>query len=104
MKSTGAVAAGAGEEVRWVDEVLAAVVTGALFGVAERFVGLADFLEAARRVLVVRVLVRVVDDGQFAVGFLDVVIRRVLFDAQDLVEILAFGLFEFELGGPDFFG
>lgn len=86
-----------------VDQVLAAVVAGALLRVAQGFVGLADFLEVVGRGGVIRVLVRVVHNGEFAVGFLDVRVGGVLVDAEDLVKVFALALFELELGVADVF-
>lgn len=46
-------------------------------------------------------LVRVMDDGELAVSFLDLVIIGILFNAENLVVILSLALLEFELGVAD---
>ena len=65
----------------------AAVVLLALVGVAEDVVGRRDLLEALLGLLVARVAVRVVLARELAVGLLDLVRRRLLVDAEDLVEV-----------------
>jgi hypothetical protein len=69
------------------EEDAAAVVLLALVGVAQDVVGRLDLLEALLGRGVVRVAVRVVLAGQFAVGLLDVVGRRLAVDAQDRIWI-----------------
>ena len=66
----------------------AAVVLLALVGVAEDVVGGLDLLEALLGLGVVRVAVGVVLADELAVRLLDLVGRRLLVDAQDLVEVL----------------
>ena len=63
------------------------VVLLALLGVAEDVVGVRDLLEA---LLCARVLVgvRVVPAGELAIRLLDLVLRRLLVDAEHLVEVL----------------
>ena len=61
------------------------VVGAALLGVGEQVVGGLDLLELLLRTVVARVSVRVVFAREFAVGLLDLVVGRVLRDAEHLV-------------------
>ena len=92
------------EHLARVDEVLAAVVALPLLRIAEGLVRLADLLEAVGRFRAVGVLVRVVHDGELAVGLLDLGLARVLVEAEDLVVVLALGLLELELRVADVLG
>ena len=67
-----------------------AIVGGALLGVGEDLVGLADLLEAGLRAVLL-VAVRVELHRQAAEGLLDVFGRGVAFDAEDLVVIALCG-------------
>lgn len=95
--ATEAMPAAMAEHLAGINEVLAAIIARPLLGVAERLVRLANVLEAVGGLLVVGVLVRVVDDGEAAVGLLDRELVRVLLDAQDRVVVLALALLELEL-------
>ena len=77
--AAGAARGAAGEEP-------AAVVALALLGVREHVVGLGDLLEALLRAGLL-VLVRVVAARELAVRLLDVVLRRLLVDAEGLVVV-----------------
>ena len=66
-----------------------AVIRGALVGVAEDVVGLAEFLEPFLGLRVARVLIRVILDRQAAVGFLQFLARGIPGDAEHFV-IIAF--------------
>jgi hypothetical protein len=57
--------------------VAIAIVRGALLRIAQGFVSLAQFLEVFFRGFVARVLVRMMFDGQFAIGLLDLFLVRV---------------------------
>lgn len=86
-----------------IDQVLAAIVPRPLLAVAQRLVRLADLLEPFRCLFVIGVLVRVVDDGELAVRFLNLV-PSVFVDAEDLVVVFPLRLFEFELRIANVFG
>ncbi len=90
-------AAGAGAGVEGGVSVL--VVGGAFLGVADGFVGFAEFLEFFLGGLVAGVFVGVVFDGEFAVGLFDVVVGGVAGDAEDFV-VIPFG----HRSGGGFFG
>ena len=64
-----------------------AVEVGALVGVGEDGVGLAELLEAALGVLVPRVAVRMVLHRELAVGLLDLRVAGAARDAEDLVVV-----------------
>ncbi len=66
-----------------------AVVGGAFVGIAERFVGFAEFLELVLGGVVARVFVRVEFHREFAVGLFDLIGAGVAGDAENLV-IVAF--------------
>lgn len=85
-----------GEHFAGIDQVLTAVVAGSLFGITQSFIRLADFLESVRRVLVLRVFVRVMHNGQLAVRLLDVRLTRIFPHAEDFIEILAFRFLKLE--------
>src|ERR1700734_4034392 len=63
------------------------IVSRALLGALEHFIGLADFLEARLGILLLAD-VRMILAGKFAVGLLDLRVRRVSRDAHHLVIIL----------------
>ncbi len=87
MEAAGAgISAGAAVE----GGVAVLIVSGPLLRVVEHFVCLPQFLELFFGRFVSGILVRVILDGQFAVGLLDFVRPRVFGDSQDLV-IVAFG-------------
>ena len=81
-------AAAAGPPAAAEAEQRAAVVLLALLGVAEDVVGGLDLLEALLGPRVARVAVRVELARELAVGLLDLVVGRLLLDAQHLVEVL----------------
>ncbi|KAL8938045.1 MAG: hypothetical protein Q9216_004097, partial [Gyalolechia sp. 2 TL-2023] len=70
--------------------ILPTIVPRPLAGVAQTLVRLANLLELLRRGFVPRVLVRMVHNRQLAVRLLDLVVRRILFHAEQLVVVLAF--------------
>ena len=76
---------------------------GRILWIAQRLIRLSNLLELLRRFLVVWVLVRVVDDGEFAVRFLDVVLRRLFLHPEDLVVVFSLAFLQLELGVSDFF-
>src|SRR5699024_4916822 len=63
------------------------VVPGPFVAVAEDLIGLVDLLEAALRLLVPGVQVRVVLLGQAPVRLLDLRVRGALLNAQDIVVV-----------------
>jgi hypothetical protein len=67
--------------------VAEAVIRGLLVRIREHLVGLSQLLELLFRGRIVRIAVRVVLQGQLAVGLLDLIIGGVLGNAQDLVII-----------------
>ena len=91
-----AVEAAAGERVRAPprrpaerpEEPVAAIEGGALVGIAEEVVGLADLLEARLGLRVAGVAVWVVLAGELAVGLLDLRGGRLAIDAEDAVRDL----------------
>src|SRR4051794_22005236 len=86
--AAGAARAPAAAERVGAGEHAAAVVLLALLGVAQDVVGLGDLLEALLRHRIL-VGVRVVLARELAVRLLDVVLRRLLVDAEDLVVVSA---------------
>ena len=66
------------------------VVPGLLVGVGQHLVGLVDLLELLLGLLVAGVHVRVVLAGQLFICFFDLVLRRALADAENLVIISFF--------------
>ncbi|KAL8990301.1 MAG: hypothetical protein Q9177_001009, partial [Variospora cf. flavescens] len=85
------------EHLARINQVLAAIIPRPLLRIAQAFIRLANLLELLRGRLVARVLVRVVHDGELAVGLFDLVVARVPLHAQQLVVVLALRLFELEL-------
>ena len=70
--------------------VAIAVVGGALVRIAEGLVGLAEFFEFLLRLVVARVFVRMVFDGQLAVGALQVFLADIAIDAEHFVVVPLF--------------
>ena len=67
---------------------VAKLVVGRFFlGIAQGLVGFTDFLEFLLGLLVVGILVRMIFDGELAVGFFDFISGGTLADAQHLVVI-----------------
>ena len=66
------------------------VVPGLLVGIGQHLVGLVDLLEFLLGLLVAGVHVRVVLAGQLFICFFDLILRRALADAEDLVIISFF--------------
>jgi len=64
-----------------------AVVSGLFVRIGKHLVGLSQLLELLFRGRIVRIAVRMVLQGQLAVGLLDLIISGVLGNAQDLVII-----------------
>lgn len=87
-----------------VDQVLAAVVPRSLLGITQRLIRLSDIFEPIGRFRVIRVFVWVMHDGQFSVGFLDLVLAGILVYTEDLVVVLSLAFFELELCVADVFG
>ena len=81
--STEAAPSGAGECV--VSEL---VVLCAFVGVAQDFISLRDFLELILCGLIPRVLVGVVFDGEFAIGFFDFVGAGFALDAEQFIVVV----------------
>jgi hypothetical protein len=73
------------------EDALAAIERGALLGIREQVVGLADLLEARLRLGVIGVAVGVVRARKLAIGLLDLSGGGLLVDAEDGVWILARG-------------
>ena len=88
MEPAAAAAAGAGARVEGVVAVL--VVGGALLGVAQNLIGMAELLEIFLGGLVAGVFVRMKFYRLFAVGFFDFVVVRAARHAENFV-IVAFG-------------
>src|SRR4051794_30100842 len=80
-------AAPEGARIEAAEDPAAGVIALALLRVGQDRVGLLHLLEALLRGGVVRVAVRVVLPGQLAVGLLDLVVGRLLVDAERLVWI-----------------
>lgn len=102
--ATAEAAHAAAKHLARIDQVLAAIVPRPLLAVAQRLVRLADLLEPFRRLFAIGVLVRVVDDGELAVRFLNLVVPSVFVDGEDLVVVFPLRLFEFELRIANVFG
>ena len=64
-----------------------AVIVGTALRIAEHIVGLGRFLELLLRFGIVRVVVGVILQRQFAVGALDLIFRGVFGNAKDLIII-----------------
>nr|GEU28124.1 hypothetical protein [Tanacetum cinerariifolium] len=86
-ETTGPAAEAATAIIRIDARVTVAVVRFALVRVGQHFVCFLDFLELFFRVFIVRITVRMVLHGQFTIGLLDFVFRRVFCDTECLVEI-----------------
>ena len=77
-------------EVRtWSVGLTQPVIGGALFGIAENFVGFTDVLEF-RLGPVFLIEVRMILAGKFAVGALDFILCRSFFDTQQRLIVLVF--------------
>lgn len=57
---------------------------------------LLDFLEPVRGLFIIRILVRMMHYGQLPVRFLDLSLRSILLDAENLVVVLSFALLQFQ--------
>ena len=86
MEATARATAAIGE-----GRMAVAVVGGTFVGIAERFVGFAEFLELVLGGMIARVFVRVEFHRELAVGLFDRIGGRVAGDAENLVIIAFFG-------------
>ena len=85
ISSIADIAAARGGTALFKGGMAEAVVSGLFVRIGKHLVGLSQLLELLFRGRIVRIAVRVVLQGQLAVGLLDLIISGVLGNAQDLV-------------------
>src|SRR5262249_40876732 len=83
-------AAGAAERALIESGMAVLIVGGAFLGIGKDFISLAELLEFFFGCLVAGIFIRVILDGELAIGLFDFVRSGVFFEAEDLV-IIALG-------------